>query len=75
MDIKHVLSRNPLLPAYDTVCPVRARADRCFRLGRVRRWGPPRSAMPVTASASTTNGPATRPSWALRPGRPAGDLW
>ena len=24
MDIKHVLSRNPLLPAYDTVCPVPA---------------------------------------------------
>ncbi len=24
MDIKHVLSRNPLLPAYDTICPVAA---------------------------------------------------
>ncbi len=39
MDIKHVLSRNPLQPAYDDR---RARsppgADRRCRLGRARRW-------------------------------------
>ena len=54
-------------PPTTTLCPVPRRADCCFRLGRARRWGPPTSAMPVTASASTTSCPATRPSWVPSP--------
>ena len=60
MDIKHVLSRNPLLPGLRRrpPCPRRS-ADRRAHAGPSTRRGPSRSATPERASASTTSSPAT----------------
>ena len=74
MDIKHVLSRNPLLPAYDAVrlpAAEAAGAPTWTELSRGHRRGRPHR---DRASASTTSSPPSGVPGVLRPRRPAGDL-
>ena len=59
MDIKHVLSDNPLHPAYDAVRLPRPTATPTAHLDRASRRAPTRSATPAPGSASTTSCPDT----------------
>ena len=74
MDIKHVLSRNPLRPAYDAVVPDAARRRPPRRLDRARRRA--RRDRPRRRRASLRQRAAPPPGLprALRPRRPAGHL-
>ena len=75
MDIKHVLSRNPLLPAYDAAAPAPAGAGRCARPGR----STPAGTVEIGHAGRwlllrQRAAPAPGLPRAVRPRRPAGDL-
>ena len=72
MDIKHVFSINPLLPAYQAPQPQIAAPAAAARLGRVRRRAGRDRSSAAPASPSTTRRRGTRSGsnrFALRRGR------
>ena len=74
MDIKHVLSRNPLRPAYAALEPARPGSGRAHHVDVPRRRHRPDRASGRRVRLRQRVPPPPRPPRALRPGRPAGVL-